>query len=87
MSLNIGFEGWQGSFIGLGGSYQSGHKCGVLYLAGWHLPLEVDLLARVERSESTDFELAEVHPATTGRLHTVDAAPPVFSLREADNAP
>ncbi|ABG92501.1 hypothetical protein RHA1_ro00666 [Rhodococcus jostii RHA1] len=38
-----------GSLIGLDGSYLSGYKCEVHYRAGWLLPLEVDLLARVER--------------------------------------
>ncbi|EID79834.1 hypothetical protein W59_11376 [Rhodococcus opacus RKJ300 = JCM 13270] len=76
-----------GSLIGLDRSYLSGHECEALYRAGWLLPLEVDLLARVERSESIDFDFTEMHPAATGGLHTVDGAPPVFSLPEPDNAP
>ena len=75
------------SLIGLDRAYLNGHECEALYRAGWLLPLEVDLLARVERSESIDLDLTEMHPAATGGLHTVDCAPPVFSLPEPDNAP
>lgn len=49
------------------------------------LPLEVDLLSRIECAEARDLDLAEVHPAAARSLRALEDTPSVLAVPQTHN--